>query len=107
MRGITTKYLPATDYKGSRIKAHDNGGSWPDRRARSITIGYPHEYSDMDAYAQAALALCKKIEWTRGHYNYTHLVGAWTEQGCVFTFVRIPDGGHAKSFCEDIWELPS
>ncbi len=56
MQAITTKYLPATDTKGSRIKATCDAGS--------IIIPYPHELSGCDVHAAAAMALCRELGWT-------------------------------------------
>jgi len=53
MQAITCKYLPATNCKGSRIKATCEAGS--------VTVGY-HSGSD-DPYRDAAEELCKKLDW--------------------------------------------
>jgi hypothetical protein len=55
MQAILTKYIPATNYKPSRIKA------WCERG--SITIGYPHEASGgvEGAHTTAAKALTDKF----------------------------------------------
>ena len=80
MKAISTKYLGATNYKGSRIKADDGDGN-------SITIGYPHEASmGCDAHSRAALALCKKMSWTAQADRQTHLIGGGTKTGYVFVF---------------------
>lgn len=73
MKAIQTKYLPCTDYKGSRIKAYDGDGN-------SITISYPHELSGMDAHEKAAKALCTKMNWTG------KLIGGGLNKGYVFVF---------------------
>ena len=73
MKAISTKYLGPTNYRGSRIKADDGDGN-------TITIGYPHEISVIEAHAQAAFALCLKMGW-KGE-----LVGGWTGKGGVFCF---------------------
>ena len=53
MQAIHTRYLPATNVKGSRIKAESAAGS--------ITIGYPHESNE--PHVTAALALMDKLQW--------------------------------------------
>lgn len=53
MQAIITKYLPATDTKGSRIKAQCARGS--------LTIGWPHEYEEERAHRYAAVALTEKF----------------------------------------------
>ena len=73
MKAIITKYISATDTKGSRIKASDS-----DRN--SITIPYPHELSGEDVHRKAALALCEKMQWS------TDLIGGGLKNGYVFVF---------------------
>lgn len=53
MQAIETKYLPATNRRGSRVKA------WCDRG--SITIDYPHELSGDRVHVAAADALVAKF----------------------------------------------
>lgn len=52
-QGIITKYLPATDRRGSRIKASAERGS--------LTIGYPHEFNTEGAHRHAARMLIAKF----------------------------------------------
>ena len=73
MKAITTKFLSATNFKGARIKASDNDGN-------GITISYPYEFSGAAVYAQAAIALCKKMGWTGT------LISGSTQSGYVFVF---------------------
>ena len=75
MKAIETKYLPATNYRGSRIKAKAEGGN-------SITINYPHEYNTERAHSCAAFALCQKMGW-----NADTLCSGGTDKGYVFCFV--------------------
>lgn len=53
MIGIITKYLPATNHRGSRIKATIFGN-------RSITIPYPYHLSDEMVHFEAVKAVLKK-----------------------------------------------
>ena len=53
MQAIQTKYLPATNLKGSRIKA------WCERG--SITIDYPHELSGAEVHRAAVHALIARF----------------------------------------------
>lgn len=53
MQAITTKYLPATNFKGSRIKAECERGS--------ITISYPDELSGDACHIAAVDALIAKF----------------------------------------------
>jgi hypothetical protein len=77
MQAITTKYLVATNTRGSRIKATCAAGS--------ITIGYPHELSGMAVHAKAAKALVEKLGW--GHAHYGDLMGGQLASGeYVFVF---------------------
>ena len=77
MIAIETKYLGATDTKGSRIKAFTCNG-------HSVTIPYPHEFSGAECHAQAAIALCKKQEWDKEH-GYS-LISGGSKDGYVFVF---------------------
>jgi len=61
MQAIHVKYLPCTNFKGSRIKATASAGS--------VTIGYPHELSGQAVYRAAAEVLVKKLKWDTVGYN--------------------------------------
>lgn len=61
MQAITTKYLSATNSRGSRIKATCAAGS--------VTIGFPHELWGMACHAAAAKALVDKMGWNDAHYG--------------------------------------
>lgn len=61
MQAIITKYLSATNSRGSRIKATCAAGS--------VTIGYPHELSGMACHAAAAKSLVDKLGWGTAHYG--------------------------------------
>ena len=75
MKAIITKYLEATNSKGSRIKAYDCDKN-------SVTIGYPHELSGEDVYRLAAVRLCQKMGWD------TDLIGGGIDNGYVFCFKK-------------------
>jgi hypothetical protein len=53
MQAIQTKYLPATDSRGCRIKAKCARGS--------IVIPYPHELSGDETHRSAVLALATRF----------------------------------------------
>ena len=80
MQAITTKYLPATNHRGSRIKASCAAGS--------ITIGYDHSE---EPHRAAALALITRLGWL-GH-------GEWHEGG-------LPDGKGSVFVCVGKLERP-
>lgn len=73
MKAIITKYIPCGNVRGSRIKASDDDKN-------SITIPYPYELSGEDVYRAAAIALCKKMNWS------TDLIGGGLKNGYVFVF---------------------
>lgn len=54
MKAIITKYIPASNSKGSRIKASAEG-------VGSIYLSYPHEAHE--PHLEAAKALCAKYNW--------------------------------------------
>jgi hypothetical protein len=53
MQAIQTKYLPATNSRGSRIKASCERGS--------ITIPYPHELSGDEVHREAVRQLLERF----------------------------------------------
>ncbi len=69
-QAIVTKYLPATNYKGARIKATASSGS--------VTIPYPHHVSSNDCYKLAAMTLAKKFGW------YGEWIAGGLDKGEVF-----------------------
>ncbi len=83
-KAIITKYLPATNHKGGRIKAGDEDGN-------TATTSYPYEASGEDvlyyhsstmaAHRRAADALCAKMGWDN------NLVGGSLKRGYAFVFV--------------------
>ena len=75
MKAIQTKYIGATNTRGSRIKAFDEDGN-------STTIPYPHELSGEEVHRKAAEALRDKKGW-KGE-----LVGGGIKSGYVFVFVN-------------------
>jgi len=72
---IKTKYLGATNSRGSRIKAEANG--W------SATIPYPHHLSYEFAHFEAVKALVKKhnLDW-----DITNMGYGSDNHGYYFTF---------------------
>ena len=56
MKAIITKYIPATNTKGSRIKAMAEG-------VKSLSIPYPHELNAEEGHKLAASLLCERMEW--------------------------------------------
>lgn len=99
MNAITTKYIGATDFKGSRIKATAGNG-------QTVTISYPHEYNSEDAHAQAAIALCIKMNWLPtdrfedNQWEHDALVGGGTKDGYAFVFACKPENRI------DVYRLP-
>ena len=76
MQGIETKYIKATDTKGSRIKASAFGGS--------ITVGYDYELDTAENHAAAAMALIEKLGWQ----NTGLFVQGGTAKGYVFVNIE-------------------
>ena len=75
MKAITTKYYGPTNTRGSRIRATDHDG-------HSVTVPYDYSKSHTDVHAVAALALCKRMNWTG------ELIAGHTNDGCVFVFAN-------------------
>jgi hypothetical protein len=74
MKAIITKCLPATNTKGSRIKASDMDGN-------SVTISYPYGVFGEDAHRKASDALCDKMEWGK---HKPMMIGGGINDGYVF-----------------------
>lgn len=71
---ISTKYLPATNTRGSRIKAMTTSGI-------SKTVGYKYELNTDQNHIEAAKALFNELDW-KGEIA----VGA-TPKGYTFTMI--------------------
>lgn len=56
MQTITTKYIPATDTKGSRIKATASGGV-------SVIMPYRYDMSTKETHIAAVGLLMEKLDW--------------------------------------------
>lgn len=76
MQAITTKYIRATNTRGSRIKATCDAGS--------VTIPYSYDGSTSDAHRLAAQTLVDKLGWN----EYGNLIGGGlpNDAGYVFVF---------------------
>jgi len=61
MQSILTKYIPATNMRGSRIKAYTSG------KAGSLTLPYDHALNANANHMHAAYELAKKLGW-RGQF---------------------------------------
>jgi hypothetical protein len=76
MQAIMTKYMGATNSRGSRIKAWTESG-------HSVTVPYPHEkHQGAEAHSVAAIALVQKLGW------YGDLIAGGTDVGYVFVFAH-------------------
>lgn len=73
MKAIRTKYHGPTNTRGSRITASDEDGN-------KVTIPYPHELSGEEVHRKAALALCRKMNWTG------QIEGGGLKDGYAFVF---------------------
>jgi hypothetical protein len=77
-QAITTKYLPCTNTKGSRIQAKTASGI-------KVTISYPYELSGVDCHALAAETLAKQLGWLESGTVFEHQYAAGgTSTGYVF-----------------------
>lgn len=57
MQSITTKYIPATNFRGSRVKATTASG-------QSIILSWADNLDTEENHDRAAIALCRKMKWT-------------------------------------------
>jgi hypothetical protein len=76
---ITTIYMPATNTKGSRIKAILGS----DKKV-SITIAYDYSFSREYLHTESAIKLADKLGWDGT------LVGGWHGEDMVFLFKSKP-----------------
>jgi hypothetical protein len=76
MIAIQTKYIGASNTKGSRIKAWTVNG-------QSVTIPFPHEFSNEKCHFQAVKALVEKygLEWDISNMRF-----GGVKEGYVFCF---------------------
>jgi len=88
MQAIQTKYIGATNSRGSRIKATCDAGT--------ITIPYPRELSGDECHRAAAKALCDKIT-TRNVKEYGTVFENDTWQRPFITG-GLSDGSYAHVF---------
>jgi len=77
MQAIHTKYIPASNVKGSRIKATSDSGL-------TVTISYPHEFSGHLVHFEAVKALAAKHKLTWSIDNMCH---GGSSDGRGYTFV--------------------
>lgn len=76
MQTVITKYLPATNTKGSRIKATTSGS------VKTFTRSYNHNISAFDNHKNAAAALMHQLGW-----DYADAIGGDTKDGTVWVFI--------------------
>ena len=60
MQAIVTKFLGATDYRGSRVKAKCQGGT--------LTLSWDHALNAEENHRAAARALRRKMGWDTNKY---------------------------------------
>jgi len=88
MQAILTKYLPATNSRGSRVKATCERGS--------IAIPFPHETDIEGAHVAAADALVSKfIEEDAKEYKTPRAKKPWGKQRACG---GLPGGGYCHVF---------
>jgi hypothetical protein len=90
MQTIETKYVGATNYKGSRIIASASGSS------AKVTIPYDSGQADENMHVTAAIMLCNKLNWEG------KMIGGHSKQGMVWVFdealsPRFQVGGEFKA----------
>lgn len=79
MQAITTKFLPCTNNRESRVKAECEAGS--------IVVGWDHALNVDANHEAAAKRLVEKLGWS--HPNYGELIGgAMKRGGYCFVFSK-------------------
>lgn len=89
MQAIQTKFLPATNNRGSRIKASCDRGS--------ITIPYPHELSGDECHREAVRQLLKRFV-AEDVKEYGAAAGEGNPWSREFVTGSIPDGTYVHVF---------
>jgi hypothetical protein len=87
MKVIRTRYLPATNTKGSRILASDG-----DRN--QIVIGYPHGLNSDEGHELAAYLLMQKMDWPN------QLIGGGFQNDMYWTMVSREDRTAKPAYAE-------
>ena len=77
MQAIHTKYIPASNVKGSRIKATSDS-------KLSVTISFPHEFSGHLVHFQAVKALVAKHKL---NWDISNMCYGGSSDGKGYTFV--------------------
>lgn len=70
MIAIHTKFLPATNTNGAKVKAYT--AAWGDRKGFSAVVSYSHGESNIKAHFEAVKALVSKnkLEWNLEGMRY-------------------------------------
>ncbi len=96
MQSIYTKFIPATNTKGSKIKAWTSGSrtaSSEIRKGLILTMSYDH-ISGSNSHRLAAQALAERLGWA----------GRWVEgegpdgKGSVYVYAETANGFKADGF---------
>lgn len=74
MIAILTRYLPPTNYRGSRVAVRSGNG-------HRMIVSWDHELDVSGNHRAAALALCRKMGWTGD------LASGGTENGAAHCFI--------------------
>mgnify|MGYP007005619350 CR=1 FL=1 len=80
-QAIQTKYLPATNTRGSRVKASCEAGS--------VTVPWDYSGGNQSNHTRAAQALVEKLGWVPAqgaNYAGDWVGGGLGNRGCVFVF---------------------
>lgn len=81
-QAITTKFMPATNTRGSRIKVSYAGGK------KFIYVSWDHALNVEENHKAAARVLIKKLDWVDRNWY----VGTCADSGYVFVQVpRLPE----------------
>lgn len=82
MQTIETKYLGATNYRGSRIKATQSAMFGNDFKPQTATVDYSHALNLDQNHQEAARKLKLKLGWQGEMY------GGTTSRGMAWVFVN-------------------
>ena len=76
MIAIQTKYIPASDTRGSAIRARAEYGC----KTINKTIPYPHEHNPENAHRAAAFALIEKVNTGGGAWPINIVTGCLPDE---------------------------
>ena len=90
MQAIVTKYIPATNTRGSRIKAQCD--------AKTIIRDWPARLNMEDAHTFVAVQLVRELGWAGESYGGRMMRAGMPQKGSHYAYVFILTGGKSAEW---------